>query len=220
MSPYANGNDLALASLDFLGDDDELRERARAEQLAADGEPGPADRRQGVAASGAIRVTTSAQGLVDDVEVTRNWREHVDPDAFADALFEAYAAALAQTVNAAALREFAASEQDGGLRRRPGTRGTSTASPEPPADAQVWLATVWDTLRELDDTLHRLERGRPEGESVRRVASPHGLLTATCRGRQVTAVSGDARRIREADPQQLRTEALAVFRAARHDEPA
>ncbi|GIF98128.1 hypothetical protein [Catellatospora citrea] len=218
MSPNARGDGPVLASLDFLGDDQELRARARAE-LRADGESGSAERRPGAAASRAIRVITSARGLVEDVEVSRDWRKRLDPDRFADALFQAYAAALAQTVNAAALREFAASEQGGALRHAD-TRRTSAASPEPPGDSRVWLASVWDTLRELDDTLHRLDRGRPDGEGVRHVASPHGHLTATCRGRQVIAVGGDTRRIREADPQQLRTEALAVFRAARLGDPA
>lgn len=213
MSAYESGDGLVLASLDVLGDDGELHERARAELRAADRDSGPADGE----GQTAIRVTVSAQGLVEDVSVSRDWRAHVEPSAFADTLFQAYAAALGQLVNASALRAFAAYEQTGD--RRPGSAGTApTASGAPPAEPRVWLASVWDTLRELDDTLHRLERG--QGTDARTVTDPYGHLTATCRGGQVTAVTGDARRIGAADPQQLRAAALAVFRAAQRGDQA
>lgn len=205
MSAYASGDDLVLASLDVLGDDGELRERARAELRATTPDTGPADGRA------AIRVTVNDRGLVEDVTVDRNWRDHVAPEAFADTLFRAYAAALAPLVNAPALRAFAAYEQ-GDRRPSPDTR--ATASTPPPADPRVWLASVWNTLRDLDDTLHRLERGQPDDTQLRTVTDPQGHLTATCRDGQVTAVTGDARRIGAADAQRLRTAALAVFRAA------
>ncbi|WP_166379160.1 hypothetical protein [Catellatospora methionotrophica] len=217
MSPHGAGNDLALASLDFLGGEHELRERACSEVRAAGAALGTVGRSVGEAAGGSIQVTTNARGQVDDVQVSRDWSTKIEADAFAGQLFQAYRAALMQAINTVALRKFAESEQndDSG---RPAAGGGAIA--EPSVDSREWLASVWADLREVDDTLHRLERQTSAVEVERKVASPHGYLTATCRAGHVTAISGDTRRIRGADSQQLRAAALAIFRAAQSgDQP-
>jgi hypothetical protein len=213
--PAGHGLGPALRSLDFLGDLDELR--TRAQRLLPDG--GPWDglpRREGTDASGAIRVSTDAQGRVDGVGIDLRWRQYVAPERFAEALFTAYTAAVRAAHAAAAAAAVAGGD---GHRPPAGRDGMAEdVPPDPSADHRDWLTATWHALNRNEDELARLARlasqaGVPDGEQS--VSSPDGCLTAVLRGAEVVGLTGDTRRIRAAGSEHLRDEAMAVFVAAR-----
>lgn len=224
----AERDGLVLASLDaFPGTDptgtDQLSAAELRGQMLAAGEDFHAPAHQeGADRSDSVWVSADARGRVQSVEISRRWRERLDPDGFAPALLEAYTAAERKVFDAAAMQAFA--EQ-----RRAAAHGTAgyPAADErtdgmpwrgsDPFDEAEWLAATWDTLDEVGAELSRLTRldttgGMAGGETT--VSSPHGYLTLRVLGRAVVGISGDVRHIRVCDPEQLRREAIAAFQAA------
>ncbi|MBF9131048.1 hypothetical protein I0C86_19095 [Plantactinospora sp. S1510] len=231
---YDRDDDLNLASLDFLGDSNVLRAQARRELDAAGGRIRPAAHHEGADRTDSIRVSVDAEGQVESVEITRGWQERIDPAGFPAALFEAYAAGVQKLITGSALAAFAKEEESGGdpfgLGRRPKSpfgpdeRGTDryarprqVAEPEP--DDRDWLAITRSTLDDLDDQLRRLDRidiGLVAADDPERtLTSPHGHLTARIQGRGIAGITGDTQRIRGASTEQLRLEAIGLFRAVR-----
>ncbi len=215
------GDEFKLASLDFMGSKAELEAKAQAALAAAGGSYAPPEKQEGADSSGSLRVTVNRAGAVIDVHVGRDWRDSLTPDRFAAALLTAYQEAASRAAQAEGLaslvRERAKSPAQ--LQREEELRSAQLQQElgsTPPQDDNAWLRATWEKIYEIDDRLHHLGRAT-ETETQARVASPYGHLTATHRGGVVTGISGDTQRLASADPHQLRTEALAIFRAAQQE---
>jgi hypothetical protein len=215
------GDEFKLASLDFMGSTAELEAKARAAVIAAGGDFTAPDRQEGTDSTGSVRVTVDRQGAVADVLVGREWRDKLRPAEFPAALFAAYQAAIVRAVEAEGLaalikdRAKAPHEREREEHRR-SVEIHESLSYSPPDEDRAWLRATWDKLYELDEKLHslsRVEAAEPES----RVPSPYGHLMLRHQGTTITGITGDGERIASADPHQLRTEALAIFRAAQHE---
>lgn len=217
MASIFDGDEFKLADLDFLGDESELRSRARQELMAAGHDIEPLSRQEGTDGSGTVLVAMERDGTVQAVEVSRDWQERLAPGDFAAAVFAAYNAAQAKHVNAVALAAFAAQERGDGQAGR-STVDDGLRAPGDHADERAWLGEIWSVLSHNDDQLHRIERGeRLLAAASRTVSGPHGYLAAHLEGSGIAGISGDADLIKSASPPQLEVEALAMFRAAREE---
>jgi hypothetical protein len=217
MASIFDGDDFKLADLDFLGDEADLRARARQELMAAGDDIEPLSRQEGTDDTGAVLVAMDRDGTVQAVEVSRNWQERLTPGGFAGAVFAAYTAAQVKHVNATALAAFAAQER-GEPRGKHSTVDDDLRAPGDNADERAWLGELWSVLSSNDDQLHRLERGqRLAAAANRSVTGPHGYLAAHIEGSGIAGITGDAELIKSASAPQLEVEALALFRAAREE---
>jgi hypothetical protein len=208
-SGYAG--DLTLASLDSIGDPDDLRDQVR-RQLhdgRADGQPPPVQ--EGADGSDSVWVSIDAQGGLVGVEISRQWRDRIGPADFPSALFDAYTEATRKVLTASALAKFTGTAE-------PPPAAQPDRSADRPVDGRDWLAQTWVALDEVETELDRLARldaaasGSTAGE--RTVPGPDGLLTARVRGANIVGVTGSTARIAAAGVEQLRHEATAVLRAA------
>ncbi|GIH08614.1 hypothetical protein Rhe02_66810 [Rhizocola hellebori] len=215
------GDEFKLASLDFMGSTAELESKARAAVLAAGTGFSPPDRQEGADSTGSVRVTVDRQATVIDIQVSREWRDRVKPAEFPAALFAAYQAAITRAVEAEGL---AALVKDQGKSQHERERDEHRRSVQiqddlsysPPEEDRAWLRATWDKLYDLDEKLHHLGR-KEAAEPESKVPSPYGHLVLRHQGTTITGITGDAERIASADPSRLRTEALAIFRAANHE---
>ncbi|WP_444951065.1 hypothetical protein [Micromonospora ureilytica] len=198
---------LQLASLDFLGDDPVLREQAD-RALRETGRELRPEECSGADHTGSVCVVVDTQREVSAVTIARDWRSRLGPSGFADALFEAYAAAVQAALELAALLRLQAEESSpASPEREPLDR-----SPERDVDEHTWLRDTWRTLSDLDaelDAATRLPRRMDESS----MSSPNGCLTLHIRGGGITGITGDVRRIARADAGQLQFEAGSLFRA-------
>ncbi|MBQ1019779.1 hypothetical protein KBX71_18180 [Micromonospora sp. D93] len=198
---------LKLASLDFLGDDSVLREQADRALREAGRELRP-EECSGADHSGSVRVMVDTQREVSAVTIAHDWRSRLGPSGFADALFEAYAAAVQAALELAALLRLQAEESGPASRERE----PLGRSPEQDVDEHTWLRGTWRTLSALDaelDAATRLPRRTDESS----MSSPNGCLTLHISGGGITGITGDVRRIARADAGQLQFEAGSLFRA-------
>jgi hypothetical protein len=209
MHPYG-GDEFELPSLDFVGDERELRALALRDLEAVGGRNyrTPAYEEAGDATN-AIRVTVDKAGLVKDVHVARDWRQQLSLHAFGHALLEAYQNARRAMMNAVALGELAEEERDG-------RRGEDWPD-EPPAVPYVPerdIGEIWRMLSEIEDIMYRTEKLERQagGESVRTVSSPYGYLTGRCQGRSLLSIAAELTLIQQAGPEQLRSEAVELLR--------
>ena len=199
--------DFGLASLDVLGDPADLEAQARQAMAELGGDPN-ADRPEGADPTNSIWVTTDRDGRVQSVEVSRQWRDRIEPGEFGNALLAAYGSATMKAIAAAARSDLA--EGDG--------------RPAPPAepveaflDGEDWLARMRDILGRADERVRaaeRLERSGAVDDADRTVVSPNGMLTVRLRGTTPVGITSDIMAIRRADAEQLRLEILDVFRDA------
>jgi len=215
-----HGDEFKLASLDFMGTTAELEAKAKAAVIAAGSDFTPPPRQEGADGSGAVRVTVDRQGTVVEVQVGREWRDRLKAADFPAALLAAYHAAAARAIEIEGLARLVAEQGKTPQEREAQERQRSAQvraglDYSPPEDDRAWLAATWGKIYELDEKLHQLSRPDPT-EQQTRVPSPQGYLVLTHRGATITAITGDAERIASADQQRLRTEALAIFRAAQH----
>jgi hypothetical protein len=197
--------DFGLASLDALGDPADLEAQAR-EAMAEFGID--ADRPEGADPTNSIWVTTDRDGRVQSVEVSRQWRDRIEPGEFGAALLAAYGSATMKAIAAAARADLA--EGDG--------RQAPAADPlESYPDGGDWLAHQREILERADERVRaaeRLERTGPVDDADRTIVSPNGMLTVRLRGTTLVGVTSDIMSIRRADAEQLRLEILDVFRDA------
>lgn len=205
-----------LASLDFLGDRDELQRRAM--ETVAAMPPGwrPPSHYIGSEPSASVRVTVSGDGEVLDVEVAPHWAQRLRPGALPRALYLAYITGQAKAAETVALGNLLREEAmtDAERQRR--------ADEQAAAVAAGFSATrsISDELASLSEMLERIERqaGIAAGGAVRQVSSPRGYLTFDCVGNTISDITGDAQLIASADPRTLRSEALGGFRAVSQTE--
>ncbi|MEH0927073.1 hypothetical protein [Micromonospora sp. CPCC 205558] len=195
-----------LASLDFLGDDSALREQADRALRETGRELRPAEC-SGVDRTGSVRVVVDTERNVSAVTIARDWRSRLGPNGFADALFEAYAAAVQAALELAALLRLqtepsgpAAPDQE-----------PLDRSPDRDVDEHTWLRDTWQTLHDLDAELDAAARLSTQTDESS-MSSPDGCLTLRIRGGGITGITGDARQIARADAGQLQYEARSLFR--------
>jgi hypothetical protein len=200
--------DFGLASLDVLGDPADLEAKARQAMAELGGDP-TADRPEGTDATNSIWVTTDRDGRIQSVEVSRQWRERIEPGEFGNALFQAYGSATMKAIAAAARSDLPGGD---GPARRP--------APADPAegflDGGDWLAHMRAVLEQAEERVRAAE-GRQHGavdDADRVVVSPNGMLSVRLRGTTLVGISSDIMSIRRADAEQLRLEILDVFRDA------
>jgi hypothetical protein len=202
--------DFGLASLDALGDPADLEAKAR-QAMAELGDDLTADRPEGADPTNSIWVTADRDGRVQSVEVSRQWRDRIEPGEFGNALFQAYGSATMKAIAAAARSDLA---EHGG-------RPASVVVADPVADTYPdggdWLARQREILERADERVRaaeRLERSGPVDDADRTVVSPNGMLTVRLRGSTLVGVTSDIMSIRRADAEALRLEILDVFRDA------
>lgn len=210
-SESSDGKRWGLASLDLLGDPDDLR--AQAEQVLArydDARP-RADHFEGVDGTNSIRTTVDKQSRVVRIDIDPQWKRRIGVDGFAAALFASYTAAIHESLGAA-VHAALATDLD--------NERNDPSVPQPRAEEselgdQAWLRRTWTTLYDIRAQLSRLEEvettARPD---ERTVSGPDGLVTLRLQGRSVIGIEADTLRIARADPDQLRFEALDAFRSA------
>lgn len=223
---HRRDDSLELATLDFLGETADLYAQVQEQLREAGADPYPPRQQEGADQSDSVWVSIDAEGRADSVDVSRHWRDRMQPGAFPTALFEAYTDAVRKLVDATAVVALAA---EGGPRDDApgGTTGSRTAPadvPEQPADEREWLVTVRQLLDGIDDQLRRLDRISTEIEVRDRrtatVTSPHGYLTAKTEGQAIIEITGDVHRIRAATDDRLRLEALSLLQAATDSHPS
>ena len=262
-----------LASLEFLGNPDDLRTET-VRSLRRSGGVAPAFHHEGADGTGTIWVMVDGRGRVYSVEIPRRWRERIAVPGFAAALFEAYRTAVEKALTAAALVAYVTARQpdkrqpdkrqsdkrqpdkrqpdkrqsdkrqsdkrqsdkrqsdkrqsdkrqpdkEPAASRRwaapvaaePAARGSGPWAPEP--DLPEWLRASQATLDGVTAELARLSRIETStGAGERLMTSPNGYLTLRILGQGLVGITGDDQRIRAADSEQLRLDALAAFRAA------
>jgi hypothetical protein len=236
MHPYGRG-EFELPNLDFLGDVEELRARALDKLRAMGGKPHPRDRYEGGDKSGSIVVAIDAKGFVREVDIRRDWRDALSVEDFPSALFEAYMAGVQASLEMTALAELAQDEEQRklALEREEAEREAAWRGEEippradeqdeaaqyvaPPEGDREWHAWVWDSLYAIGDQMHRVdlaERRIASPVEERTFAGPYGYLKVRHREHTILGITGDPVRIRMAEPHQLRTEALDVFRNVQH----
>ncbi|MDG4838272.1 YbaB/EbfC family nucleoid-associated protein [Micromonospora sp. WMMD967] len=196
-----------LASLDFLGDDSVLREQADRALRETGRELRAADC-SAADHSGSVRVVVDAQREVSAVTIARDWRSRLGPSGFADALFEAYAAAVQAALEAAALLHLQTQERDPAA----SDQEPLDRSPDRDVDEYTWLRDTWRTLSDLDADLDAAAR-RTTRTDESGMSSPNGCLRLRIRGGGIIGITGDVRRIARADAGQLQFEARSLFRA-------
>lgn len=237
MQPAGRDN-AGPANIDFLdfSDLEQLREQALAKLPASGEKPVPRERYEGTDGSGTISVTINPKGIVTEVDVRRDWSQSVSADGFADALAQAYGIAVAASLEDVALAELWEDEQQRAAERRRETeerwaaqRGEAPPPPPPgeqdpqpdeaPEDPRDWMAWIQDSLYKIGDELHRIERVErgAADEQGKTTWGSHGYLKVVHRGPEIVSITGDAGRIRMAEPYQLRSEALEVLRNAQHE---
>jgi len=155
----------------------------------------------------------SALARVENVEFSRSWSARLQPGDVARALFESYNDAVRKAYTAAALLAF--EEQDGGS--RPGSADVPIYRVPPDGNDREWLRAVRNTLEDVETDIGRRSRGGVEPGREDAVASPHGCFRARVRGHAVVEITGDTVAIRESSTDQVRREALALFRRAEGD---
>jgi hypothetical protein len=199
-----------LASLVVPGDPAQLEAEARYAMAELGGDAG--GQPEGTDPTNSIWVTTDREGLVHSVEVSRQWRDRIEPGEFGNALFQAYSSANFKAVAAAARSDLTG--DSGG--------GPGAATGEPVAellDTSDWLTRMREVLEKAEQRVEAAERLQRQGgpasdEADRTVASPNGMLTLKLRAGALVAITSDIMSIRRADAEALRMEILDAFRDA------
>jgi len=211
MRPYGR-DEYELPSLDFLGDERALRAEALEELRAAGGRDYRAPEYQEAGDStNSVRVTVDRSGLVKDVHIRTDWHTRLTLDRLGPALLEAQQNARTALMNAVALASLAEEERnpDEGYRRH---------EPEPVEPApEVSIAEIWRQLSDVEDLMYRtdkLTRERGRHENIRTIYSPYRLLSGECEGSTLISIKAEPTLAREIGAEQLRSEALELFRRA------
>ncbi|MBM0255739.1 hypothetical protein [Micromonospora sp. 4G55] len=196
---------LSLASLDFLGSDVELRAQAQQAYLQTDSRQTPGTH-TGKDSTGSVTVLIDAHRDVEDVSIAHDWRRQLGVGGLADALFQAYTAALHTALEATALQELQ-TDQDA----PPPATPASGAAQDQEVDEHLWLRRTWRTLHEIDADLQRLTQ-EPNVEAEQAISSPYGSLALRLRGGSIVAITQDVGRIARMDAGQVQFEARSLFR--------
>lgn len=161
-------------------------------------------RYDGTESSESIWVAIDPNGRLLSVDLSRSWRDRLQPDQFADALFVAYAEAANKVVAAKLAGGRAETEKQNDDELSP-----DALAALPPEE---WLAVSRARLERVDATLRAL----PEGTSVpeREVRSPNGYLALRLRGNDLVGITGNTDALRLAKSNLLRQDVIDVFQDA------
>lgn len=206
-----------LPSLEYSGDLAELEADARRQVAQAEREGPPSDRPVGTDSTNSIWITVDADNLVESIEISRRWKDQLDSTRFGAALFEAYGDALSKALGARAIRALAA-KQERSARGEPAPATDEWGEREVDVDDETWFRELQASVERLSAQLDAYRRMAAEGgateEYERELKSPNEMFTMRLQGPAVVAITGDVMQIRRADAEQLRLEALDLFRAA------
>lgn len=202
-----------MPSLALPGEEDQLRELALQELKTLGGKDFRSpDYEEAGDRTNSVRVTVGRSGVVKDVHVRGDWRREIGGHRFGPALLEAYENANLAMMNSVALASLAEQEREGTERRDQQPGGNPSGeylSYLPEAD----ISQIWQMLSDIEDLMYRTEKMSRNGPAeVRTVYGPYGYLTAKCTGAAITSITADLMRVEQADPEQLRREALELFR--------
>lgn len=197
-----------MPSLELPGEEDQLRELALQELKAMGGKDFRApDFEEAGDRTNSVRVTVGRSGVVKDIHVRSDWRREIGGHGFGPALLEAYENANLAMMNSVALASLAEQEREGTPEQ--GNPPSEYLSYLPEAD----ISQIWQMLSDVEDLMYRTEKmSRNGGGEVRTVYGPYGYLTARCTGAAITSITADLMRVEQADAEQLRREALELFR--------
>jgi len=204
--PFFEG--LSLARPDLRGDDSDLQALVRG---AGQSRRAPYE---GEDASGSVWVSVSDRARVQSVEISRSWSDRLPPGDVPRALLESYHDATRKAFTAAALTAY---ENGAAGEARPAPADAPVYRLPPADDDRAWLRSVRDTLEEIEIDRHRRSRGEIGPGPEQTIASPLGCFRARVQGSAVVEITGDPVAIRESSADQLRREALAIFRRAQGD---
>jgi hypothetical protein len=222
---------VTLAEVGAPGDLTDVREQARA-LLGPDGVNRLSGPFEGADTADAVWVSVNARAAVESIEISRNWSAKLGPGDMANAVFEAYQAAMQKAFAAAALTSIDP-PADGPASAPPASAppasapasvsasaSTSTSAPASTSaflrddeDDEQWLAGIRDTLENIETDMMRRAHHHP-GPQETTVASPLGYFTLRVQGNAVVSISGDTRLIQATSGEQLRLDAMAAFRIA------
>jgi hypothetical protein len=197
-------------NLDFLPDPAVLEAQARRE-LAELQRDGPiVDDGVGADSTNSIWMTVDPDGTIESIEISRRWKDQLDSARFGAALFEAYRNAIEKRLLAGAARDL--SKMDG-----PPAEPPPLEELEERPDPETWARRNADRLERITSEVDAdIRRGRGEdiadNETV--LKSPEEFFTLRLRGRVIVELTADIMKVRRADAEQLRLEALDLFKAA------
>jgi hypothetical protein len=184
-----------LVDLDILGDPETLRAEADAVLESEE----PSSEYKAADASGSIWVTVDPQGRLVDVEISRTWSERMAPDAFGDALFRVYLAAMQKAI----VVETAAREEPPAPRSRPAPAVEELSNEE-------WLASIRAELDKVDDVLRAVRAGEVVAAEESEIRGRNGYLTLRLSGGAPDGITGSAA-LAHARRERLREDALDIF---------
>ncbi|MEU4555978.1 hypothetical protein [Micromonospora violae] len=200
---------MTLASLDFLGDLQDLRERVQHLPDQLGDEFHEDAQHQGADQSDSVWVGVDARGRVTSLDISRRWRDRLVVSDFPLALYEAYTAAVRKSMEAGALASARSAPVSADRPR------TSLALPEPELGDDEWRRARWDRLDVIRAELRRLaERDPSPSRQERAVSGPDGYVTLRLLGEDLVGITGEVGRIARADVELIRTDALAAFQRA------
>jgi len=197
-------------NLDFLPDPAALEAQAR-RQLAELQRDGPiVDDGVGADSTNSIWMTVDPDGTIESIEISRRWKDQLDSTHFGAAVFEAYRNAIEKRLLAGAARDLSKMDEP-------------PPDPSPPEeiderpDPETWARRNEDRLERITSAIDAdIRRGRGEDiadhETV--LKSPEEFFTLRLRGRVIVELTADIMKVRRADAEQLRLEALDLFKAA------
>jgi hypothetical protein len=200
--PYFMG--LSLARLDTRGDDGELR------ALLRDSDSITRPPFEGEDAASSVWVSVSSRVRVENVEFSRSWNDRLQPADVATALLESYKDAAGKAYAAAAMLAYAAEPGNGG---GPSAPDSPVYELPPRDDDRAWLRAIRNTLEDIDMDVLRRARGETESRREDTVYSPSGCFRARTQGGAILSLEGDVGAIRDSSTEELRREALALFRS-------
>ncbi|WP_203858202.1 hypothetical protein [Plantactinospora mayteni] len=201
-----------MRSVDFLGDQRELRVAALADLEAVGGKNYRAPQYEEASDStGCVRVAVDQKGAVRDVHFRSDWRADLRPQALGPALLEAHKNANSAMMNSLALASLAEEE------RNAADGDDEPQEPRPlPEAPEPDIAEIWRMLSDVEDVMYRADKLSREtaADRVRTISSPIGHFQGTCEGRALTRITAELTLVDQADNEQLRSAALELFRRA------
>ena len=143
-----------------------------------------------------VDVVVGGRGEVVDVRISEWWRDELTPSGLADAILDAYRAAVTEAIT------------------RPDPGPASDVRPMEEldwGDDRAWREGVRRRLDRAAETLDEIHRLR-SGQAGRTVGGPDGIVRLELAGRTVSRVELDTYAALENTPGRIAADALAAFR--------
>jgi hypothetical protein len=198
-------------NLDFLPDRRSLEAQAR-RQLAELQRDGPiVDDGVGADSTNSIWMTVDPDGTIESIEISRRWKDQLDSNHVRGRCVRGVPQLPSRK------RLLAGAARD--------CRRWTEPPPEPPPpeeleerpDPETWARRNEDRLERITSAVDadiRRVRGEDVADHETVLKSPEEFFTLRLRGRVIVELTADIMKVRRADAEQLRLEALDLFKAA------